>query len=63
MAENVANQIETSPDLSIDQTNAQKAIITSPEPVLQTASVPYPQNPTGPVDAPSEDQESEDTHE
>ncbi|WP_146238599.1 hypothetical protein [Curtobacterium sp. MCPF17_003] len=59
MAENVSNQIETSPDLTIDQTNAQKAIITSPEPVLQTASVPYPQNPTGPVEDPEAEEPNE----
>lgn len=63
MAENIAAQITTAPDLDIDQTNARKVIVTSPEPVLQTAAVPYPQNPTGPTETPAEDQETEDTNE
>lgn len=44
MAENVSAQITTSPDLAIAQSKARKAIITSPEPVLQTAEAEEPED-------------------
>lgn len=55
MADNLTAQIETAPDLSIDQSKARAAIITSPEPVLVTADIPFPTNPTGLVAEPDED--------
>lgn len=55
MADNLAAQITTAPDLDIDQTNSRKAIITSPQPVLETADIPFPTNPNGPAPEPEED--------
>lgn len=59
MADNLTAQIETAPDLSVDLTKARAAIITSPEPVLVTADIPFPTNPTGAVAEPEEDSTDE----